>query len=75
MSQYTASWMFMGAHTLTVRAEHLVVFADSSKFAAAEGLIACDLSHISMVITDAVASENDLAMLRDRGVAVTVAAF
>ena len=53
---------------LLQRADKLIVLADASKFAVKGSLVVCPLKRIHMLITDAGASPDALAMLREESV-------
>ncbi len=57
---------------LLKRAEKLIVLADASKFVARGSLVVCPLSRVHMLITDAGAPPEALAMLREAGVPTIV---
>ena len=58
---------------LLKQADELIVLVDGSKFEPAGSLIMCPLDRVSLVITDASAPADALAMLEQRGIAVEVA--
>ncbi len=58
---------------LIARAEQLIILVDHSKFRSSSGNVVCGLENVDLVITDAGANQEDLAMLRDAGIEVIVA--
>ena len=55
------------------RADKLIVLVDSSKFRTSASFVVCGLDTIDVVVTDAGASAEELAMLREHGIEVVVA--
>jgi DeoR family ulaG and ulaABCDEF operon transcriptional repressor len=58
---------------LMSRADRLIVLADSSKFRASASFVVCDLAAIDLLVTDAGATEAEVAMLEAQGVEVVIA--
>jgi DeoR family ulaG and ulaABCDEF operon transcriptional repressor len=58
---------------LMARADEIVLLVDSSKFRASASLLVCAADEIDTLVTDAGASEDDLAPFRNAGVRVVIA--